>query len=80
MVNASIIRNLHDLGISQRRNEPTCTVAQASPPASPPGVPPGVRVGSETLPQLAAGADCATWFMKSAEAPVASARNPQSFP
>src|SRR6266576_2052942 len=36
-------------------------VAQASPPAGSPGVPPGVCAGSETLPQLAAGTDCATW-------------------
>jgi type I restriction enzyme M protein len=35
-------------------------VAQASSPASSPGVPPGVRAGSGTLPQLAAGTDCAT--------------------
>ena len=37
-------------------------VAQASSPASSPGVPPGGRAGSETLPQLAAGTDCATRF------------------
>jgi len=35
-------------------------VAQASPPAGSPGVPPGVSAGSETLPQSAAGTDCAT--------------------
>jgi len=34
-------------------------VAQASSPASWPGVPPGVGAGSGTLPQLAAGTDCA---------------------
>jgi electron-transferring-flavoprotein dehydrogenase len=35
-------------------------VAQASSPASSTGVPPGVPAVSETLPQLAAGTDCAT--------------------
>ena len=40
-------------------------VAQASSPAGSPGVPPGVRAGSGTLPQLAAGTDCATRFMDS---------------
>jgi len=40
-------------------------VAQASSPASSPGVPPGVRAGSGTLPQPAAGTDCATRFVVS---------------
>ncbi len=35
-------------------------VAQASSPAGSPGVSPGVSVGSGTLPQPAAGTDCAT--------------------
>ena len=43
-------------------NRMTDDVAQASSPASSPGVPPGVRSDSETLPQLAAGTDCATRF------------------
>ena len=46
-------------------HEPWSEVAQASSPASSPGVPPGVRAGSGTLPQLAAGTDCATRFMGS---------------
>ena len=45
-------------------HEPARDVAQASSPASSPGVPPGVRAGSGTLPQLAAGTDCATRFME----------------
>ncbi len=55
----------HDFDRAHRGQEPAGEVAQASSPASSPGVPPGGPVVSGTLPQLAAGTDCATGFLES---------------
>ena len=66
-----------EISCSEPLNQTCDDVAQASSPASSPGVPPGIRAGSGTLPQLAAGTDCATGFMGMvAEIPVRGLRNP----
>ena len=65
-----IVASFNNFKIARWNHEAAWEVAQASSPASSSGVPPAVYAGSESLPQLAAGTDCATRFIGSAKHPA----------